>query len=61
MSWGISRLWKSEESNPSVFNKVMRKLLSCSYCKPHRVENKGHHGYVKHGVKKPKYKDHKCD
>lgn len=32
-----------------------RKLLSCSFCKPHRNENAGRQ--AKHGVKKPRYKD----
>lgn len=28
-----------EEVNPTVYNRLMRQRLSCSYCRPNQVEN----------------------
>lgn len=47
---------EKETDNPSVYNKIRRRELSCPICPPHKVENHGR--WVKHGKQKPKYKDH---
>jgi hypothetical protein len=53
---GLNKKFDPEETNSSVFNKIRRLWLKCSRCPPHRADNKSRH--VKHGEKKPKYKDH---
>jgi hypothetical protein len=61
VAWKINRTLQKEQetTNSSVFNKLFRRLLNCSFCPPHKYENYGHGEPKKHGNKKPKYKDHK--
>lgn len=40
--------------NPTVYNRLKRYELGCSFCPPNRNENKKNH--KKHGVRKPKSK-----
>ena len=58
----MAKLRRNDElqktSNSRVYKMLKRFYdLSCSYCRPHRGENLGRN--PKHGVTKPKYKDHK--
>lgn len=43
-----------EDTNRTVDDRVRRKKLKCSICKPHKGENKT---YTKRGVKKRKSKN----
>lgn len=43
-----------EETNPSVYNKLIRYQLKCSLCPPNKGENAKRK--AKHGVKKSKTK-----
>lgn len=45
------------ETNPTVINRLNRGKLRCSLCPPNKGENTK--CYKKHGVKKPKKKDHR--
>lgn len=45
------------ESNNTVYDRLARQDLKCPLCKPNQGENCKRH--AKHGVKKPKKKDHR--
>lgn len=47
---------REKTDNASVYAKLGRRRLNCELCRPHRGENRGR--WVKHGVRKPRYKDH---
>ena len=44
-----------EETNSTVYNRLLRLDLNCSICPPNRGENSKRKS--KHGKTKPKYKD----
>jgi len=46
---------KATTSNSTVYDRLSRFDLRCSFCKPNKGENKK--SYKKHGCKSPKYKD----
>lgn len=46
-----------QNTNSTVDDRERREDLSCSFCPPNRGENRKN--YKKHGVKKPKKKDHR--